>query len=232
MPEQSRLKKPLLYAFVASVLVGALLGIALVVRNQWGWYEVRVIFTTIIIAVASLCGLACDLSRTPRGKNLLPYAGMILTAVAATVALVGMWSDLDSEWFWKSTAVLSILAVATVHVCLLSIARLVRRFQLVYFFAVQIIYGLALLISFMIISEIEGEGMWRVVAALGIMTAAVTLIIPILHRIGRLEAEGAGLRMPLAERNLASLDEEITRLKSRLEQLEKLRSDVAGESGS
>lgn len=232
MSENSRLKKPLLYALVVSVVIGALLGIALIVRNQWGWYEVRVLFTTIIIAVASLCGLACDLSRTPRGKNLLPYAGLILTALAATEALVGMWSELDTKWFWKSTTCLTIFAVATVHVCLLSIAKLVRRFQLVYFFAIQIIFGLAILLSAMIIYEIEGEGIWRIVATLSIVTAALTLIIPMLHRIGKLEAEGAGLRTPLAERNLVLIDEEIVRLKERLEQLEKLRSDVAGESGS
>ena len=62
MQNHGDLKRPLLYLAVGSVMVGAVLGIIVVLRNTWGWFEVRVILTTITIAVASLCGLACDLS--------------------------------------------------------------------------------------------------------------------------------------------------------------------------
>lgn len=72
MNNDRNLKRPLLYMLVGSVMLGAALGIIVVLRNTWGWFEVRVILTTITVAVSSLCGLACDLSRTPRGANLLP----------------------------------------------------------------------------------------------------------------------------------------------------------------
>ena len=93
----------------------------------------------------------------------------------------------------------------------------------------QIIFGLAALLSTMIVFEIDNDPIWRVVATLSIIGAALTLIIPILHRLGRTEQEGAALRMPLEERNLATIDEEIARTKSRLHELEKLRREVAGD---
>ena len=180
MSEDLSLKKPLLYALIISVILGAILGIVLILRNTWGWFEVRVMLTTVIVAIASLCGLACDLSKLPFGVNLLPRAGMILTALSAAMLLLGMWSDINSEVFWKSAITLCTFAVATVHVCLLSIARLARRFRWVSFIGSQLVYGLAIMLTIVIVGEVESEGLWRFIAALSIVVAAITLVIPIL----------------------------------------------------
>lgn len=228
MQEPHNLKRPLLYVLVASVIVGALLGIVIVLRNRWNWFEIRVMLTTIILATASLCGLACDLSRTPRGANLLPRAGFLLTFIGATLILIGMWSDLESGWFWKPTASLSVFAIATVHVCLLSIARLAAKFRWVFFIAWQVIYGVAMLICIMIIWEIESEAVFRFLAAISIVDAALTLVIPLLHRISKTEDEPNLAITPLDERNIEAIDEEISTLKKRISKLEKLRSEIAG----
>ena len=227
--ETSNLKRPLLYALIVSVIFGAVLGIILVLRGKWGWYETRVILTTIVIAISSLCGLACDLSRTPRGLNLLPKSGLALTGISAVMILIGMWADFDEEWFWKTAASISIFAVATVHVCLLSIARLVRRFQWVFFIAWQAIFGLAALLVFVIVAEVDSEEMMRIVAVASIVVAALTLVIPILHRIGRMESNKGDLLMPVDERTVDSIDFEIAKLHKQIAQLEKLRSEITGE---
>ncbi len=229
MTEPTSLKKPLLYALIASVVLGAGLGIILVLRNEWGWYEVRVILTTVIIAVASLCGLACDLSKTPIGTNLLPKSGLAMTGLAAALMLIGMWSEIESDSFWKLAAVVSILGVATVHVCLLSIAQLERRFQWVYFVACQIIFGLAAILSFALVFEIDSDELWRIVAAISIVVAALTLVIPILHRIGRMSGNREPLLMPIDARNVADIDEQILQLEDRIKRLSQLRSKILRE---
>ncbi len=226
MNGQSNLKRPLLYSLVGSVVLGALLGIVLVLRNTWGWFEVRVILTTITVAIASLCGLACDLSRTPRGANILPRCGLLLTLVAAGLILAGMWTDLEKDGFWKFTASVSIFAVATVHICLLSIAQLARRFRWVFFIACQVIYGLAVLLSVIVFWELENERMFRFVAMISIVDAALTLVIPLLHRISRADDNHAHLALPIAARNLAAIDDEIATLKKRIVELEKLRLEM------
>ncbi len=229
MNDVRSLKKPLLYALIVSVIFGAILGIVLVLRNTWGWFEVRVMLTTGIIAAASLCGLACDLSKLPRGFNWLPRAGLLLTGLAAAILLLGMWSEIDSEAFWKTAITLCIFAVATVHVCLLSIARLVGRFRWVSFIGNQLIYGLAVMLTIVIVEEVDSEALWRFIAALSIVVAAITLVIPILHRIGRAEGNKVELLMPIDQRNIASIEQEIARLRQQIEKLEKVKAAIINE---
>ena len=216
----------MLYSLVGSVVLGALLGIVLVLRNTWGWFEVRVILTTVTVAIASLCGLACDLSRTPRGANILPRGGLVLTLVAAGLILAGMWTDLNKDGFWKFTISVSIFAVATVHICLLSIAQLAKRFRWVYFIACQVIYGLAVLLAVIVFWELENERMFRFVAMISIVDAALTLVIPLLHRISRTDDNHSHIAAPIAARNLAAIDAEVAALKKRIVELEKLRLEM------
>jgi hypothetical protein len=213
---------------VGSVIAAAVLGIALVLLNTWGWFEIRVILTTITIAVASVVGLACDLSRTPRGINALPIAGLILTTIAAVMILLGMWADIKPDAFWKTTASIAIFAVAATHVSLLSIARLAGNFRWVYFIACQIIFGLAILLVAIIFFEIDVDRTFRFIAALAILDTAVTLIIPILHRIGKSDPQSRAASL-LDQNNIASIDAEILRLKRQLADLERLKLELAGE---
>ncbi|KAA5540738.1 hypothetical protein FYK55_20355 [Roseiconus nitratireducens] len=228
MESSSRLKRPLLYALIGSVILAALLGIIVVLRNNWGWFEVRVILTTLVVAVASLCGLACDLSRTPGGRNWLPRSGLLLTLLAAILILVGMWVEIHAIEFWKCTWIVSIFTVATVHVCLLSIAKLPSRFRWVYFISWQIIYGLAALLSAIIVFEFDSQGVWQFVAAHSIVVAAISFVIPILHRIGKMDPNRGDLLMPVDARNVDSIDREIARLQGRITELQRMRSEITG----
>jgi hypothetical protein len=221
------LKRGLLYLAVVSILLAALLGIVLILRNTWDWFEVRVILTTVTVGVASLCGLACDVSRTPRGRNLLPAAGFVLTAGAAGMILVGMWAELDSEPFWKVATSTCVLSVAATHVSLLSIARLASRFRWVFAIACQIVFGLALLIIAIIVWEINVEQVFRLVAALAILDAAITLAIPILHRISKTDADSRTVMSIVEQNNLTAIDDEISRLRQRIAELEGVRSELA-----
>jgi hypothetical protein len=232
MKDHRNLKRPLLYLLIGSVVLGAVLGIIIVLRNKWGWFEVRVVLTTLTVAIASLCGLACDLSRTPRGRNVLPNVGLALTFLAAVMILGGIWADVDSEGYWKMTVSLAIFAIANVHVSLLSIARLAGRFRWVFLVTCQVIYGLALLLWIMIIWEIDNDRMFRFLAALSILDAALTLVIPLLHRISKADdGSGSPTQTVLDERNVAALDHEIALLRKRLDSLEKLRAEIVGGTG-
>jgi hypothetical protein len=227
MQEAHSFRRPLLYALIGSVLFAALLGVLLVLQEKWGWFEIRVILTTITIATASVCGLACDLSRTPRGTNALPIAGLALTAIGAGLILLGMWLDVASKGYWKTGASASILAVATAHVALLSIVRLEGNYRWVFFIACQIIFGLAVLLVAIIVLEIDVDRTYRFIAAITILDAAVTLIVPILHRISKTTPPSHATSL-LDEKNLASIDAEIVRLNKQLAELERLKAELGG----
>ena len=216
MSAPSRFKQPLLYALIVSILMGAVLGIVLILRNTWGWLEVRVMLTTLVIAVGSLAGLACEFSRRPIGRNLAAISGLVLIALSTLLWLFCIWGEPNDEWFWKSV---SILALANVHVCLLSNARLASRFRWVYLVTVQIVCGLAFLLLVMLWGEHDSPALWRIIATLSILVAALTLIIPILHRIGRHDGVRADQFTPSEEQSIASIDADIKKLESQLTQL-------------
>ena len=226
MDDAHKLKRPLLYLLVASVILAVVLGIAIVLRNEWGWFEVRVILTTLTIAAASVCGLACDVSRALRGYNLLARSGMALAVVAAALVLLAMWSDVNSKVYWKVTISATVFAIATAHVCLLSVARLARRFRWVQTVAYQVIYGLALLIVIVFIWQIDNQHMFQMIAAVSILDAGLTLVIPILHRISKTDPTTPPPLTLFEEKNVAAIDGEILQLKKRIAELEKLREEI------
>ncbi len=212
-----------LWGLIGSVILGAVLGIVFILCDSWGWFEMQVMLTTVIVAVTSLCGLACDLSRTPRGRNLLPKSGLALAIATAGLLLVGIWGDVESESYWKATACVSIGGVAVVHVCLLSIAKLAKRFQWIHLIGSQIIFGFALLLCAVIIGEIDSKEVWRLIAATSIVIGAFSLTVPILHRISKLDRLGEDLSSPIEVQNLAAIDDEIVALQKRIAELLRVR---------
>jgi hypothetical protein len=70
--------------------------------------------------------------------------------------------------------------------------------------------------------------MFRVLAVVSIVDAALTLVIPLLHRIGKTDANRSAMMMPLDERNVVAIDQELVLLKKRISELEKLRDEIAG----
>lgn len=228
-------RKTLLYGLIGSIVVGACFGIFVVLRNEWHWFEVRVMLSILVIGVASLLGLGCDLSRTPslgRGiawQNLLPALGLATCLVTAAALLLGIWTDASGESFWKGVATGCIVTISTVHVSMLGIAQLARRFKWVMFVAYQTVYGLAALLVVMLWGSGPDDQLARLTIVLGIVNAAITLIIPLLHRIsrGELRANEGGVTpvsSMLEQASLQAIDEEILQVRNRLADLEQIRS--------
>jgi hypothetical protein len=223
--------RPLLFRIlIGSIVFGAGLGLVFVLRGEWSWFEVRVIMTAATIAVASVAGMACDLARSSRRANVMPWVGLGLTVATAVLVLIGIWPEIDSEFYWKLTGCVGVFAAAAVQVCLLAMARLSRRFAWVFLLAMQVAFGLATVITAIIVFEPRSEGVWQFVAALAIVDAALVLIVPVLHRLSRLEEPGEDLLSPLGEQNLAAIDAELDRLRRRIRHLETLRAEMTGEA--
>lgn len=215
-----RLTKCFLWLFIASIVATALAGIAAIAGPGWnGWFELKIL-TTAIIAAASVCGLACGGCLT-RGHRVLPTAGLALTGVSACLLLNGLWVEISSEAYWKTTLPISFFAVACAHLSMLFMANLAGGYRWAYIVAHQLILGLAALLSAGLIFEEQllSEAFWRFTGVLVILVAAVTLLIPVFHRLSRdaIAAERAVVDPLLA------VDEEIAAVKRRLAELENKR---------
>jgi len=212
-------KKAFLYSLIGSVALSALLGIVAVLSGRFGWLEVRVILTTVTIAVASICGLACGAYWGTSAGRALPLLGIALTFLGAAMLILGVWTDVDTEVYWKVAAAICVFAVACAHLSLLSMARLAEWFQWSLVAAYLIIFGVASLIAVMIFFEINEQGMFRLLAVSAIVDATFTVLIPIFHRLSRND-----ISSPKNEAtNVAQIDAEIARLRRRIAELEALK---------
>lgn len=228
--ESVPVKKSFLYCLVVSVAIAAIVGIAAILSGDFGWFELRILLTTLTVAAASMCGLSSWVYRAARGATVLPLSGLVLTALASVLIVAGLWVEVDSEGYWKAAATFSVFAVACAHLALLSLARLARSFRWSLVAAHVIILAVATLISILILGEIEEEGMFRLLAVGAIVDAAITLLVPIFHRLSRgtIDIGGAAVSggEPAARR--AAIDAEIARLRARIEELERSREELAG----
>ena len=221
---QNTFKRIVLYCLIGSVAIGAVLAILFVLLNTWSWFEVRVLLSTIVIAVASLCVMACELARVPKDLNLFPWCGFVLIALSTILLLVGMWVDIDDEIYWKTASSFCIVAIATVHVCLLSVVPLASRFNVIFYIAMQISYGLAIICVLLVFEAFEFDDIaMRLVILLTILAAALSLVIPLLSRLSRTDRTAVELSTPLELRNADAIDDEIALLRNRIAELEKLK---------
>ena len=215
-------KKAFLYALIGSVVLGALLGIMAILSGRFGWLEVRVLLTTAAIAVASICGLACGAYLSTGRGRILPLAGIALTLLAAGMVIGGIWHTTFSDGYWQTAASASVFAVACAHLSLLSMARLADWFRWSLTAAYVVILGVAGLIVLMILREQHGTGMMELLGVAAIVDAAITIVIPILHRLSRddLSGQTGTGEIGTANPELDEIDAEIVRLRQRIAELE------------
>jgi hypothetical protein len=213
------LKRIFLRLMIASIALSAALGILGILTARYGWFDLRILLTTVTIGVASISGLACGASLESGRQILLPRIGIGLTALAAALMIIGMWMDVSEDAFWKIAVTASIFAVSVAHISLLSMAGLAPRFQWTWPVANVIVFGLASLLSIMFIRESGSDDLWQIVGVLAILDAAVSVVIPVLHRLSAHDAVSRGV-------DVAAIDREIATLRERILELEQRRAGI------
>ena len=219
--DKFNIRRIFLYTLIASVAVSTLIGIGVILLGNFGNFEVRVLMTTLTVTVTSILGLACGAYfETGRGRRL-PLAGIVLSIVSAVMCSFIIWDVLDdSESFIKAFLTATLLAAACSHLSLLMLARLDRRFawsRVVAFVSIGLLAAILLYILWWE-PESSGDMIFRVLGVLGILTASITVLTPVLHKLSSASAEPAALD---------AVDQEIEKLKQRLVELETERSRLA-----
>jgi hypothetical protein len=246
------LQTHLTYALIASITVGALLGILAILFEFNSPIIDKILLTNGAMAVFSLCGMACTTAQSSLQKRnailllsenedamaahtlkalfIVTNAGLVLSTATALLVIAATWNEgLVVELYWQVSGVAAILTVASVHICLLSIAILPRRYEFLFWIAFHIIIfiatALAINIFFPIIDHM-GSSFSRLMGVLGVIDGAITSVIPMLHRVGVMEA---GEAANLAEnRDVAAIDREIVELQAQMDRLKRARNSIQG----
>lgn len=227
--ENWRLKKFFLYLLVCSIALSALMGIWAIISGEFGELQSRILATTTTVVGMSILGLACGAYlESPRSHRMpavaVPVLGIVLTVVSALVIFWLIWAS--DSWGGENTfKILStslIFAFSFAQLSLLSLARLSARFRWALTAAYAVALLLASIISAIIITEARGDDglVFRLIGVLAVADAALTVMIPIFHRLSRAEFSIA------APPTISAVEAEIADLKSRLARLEMQRDDI------
>jgi hypothetical protein len=123
-----------------------------------------------------------------------------MPGLSAAMLISGAWSEINSEGYWKTTAVLSVLAIACAHALALLSVRLRPAHSWIQIATAVTTLILAVVVSGMILGEVDDKGMFKLVAVLAILAALETLVIPILGRLNKGQAEPPSRTLVLTER--------------------------------
>lgn len=201
MPDLN-LRSIFLKLLIASVAVSAAFGIVVILFGDFGYFEVRVLMTTLTVTVTSILGLACGACIEAGRGRLLSIAGIAFSILSALALFLIIWNALDdSEIFVKSTLTLIIFAVTCSHLSLLSIALLDRRFVWSRYVAFICDLSLAAILLYILWFEPESSGdtVMRIIAVMSILIAAITVITPVFHKLSNTERTPEQIRDEIEE---------------------------------
>lgn len=226
--ENLKVKKTFLYTLIISIVVSALLGIWAILANEFGEFQGRVLATTLIVVGTSILGLACGaFLESPKSTNLslkiIPISGIILAFITALSTLLLIWQISSSQdWLMlKTIGVCGVFAFSLAQLSLLSMANLSEKFLGALTIAYSVILILAVMIAILIIAEPQNEDGWlmRIIGVLGIIDAAVTVMIPIFHRLSRGD-------FATNQSTVGQIESEINELQNQIEKLEAQKEEL------
>lgn len=184
--------RPLVFrTIILFVVVNAAVGIAMVVAggdDQLGDTDGNVLLTTLTVSGAGLLMLICFLAFEARRPVILPaFPAFVVATILIGLVLVVLhiWVDVDSEPVANGTATIAVVAVASSHICLLSMARIRLTFAWLPLLAVIFTVGLAASIVYIVWNDDREALHWRILAVLAILTAATSVLVPIVDRFLR-----------------------------------------------
>jgi hypothetical protein len=184
----SAVKRLALQVFIGFLGLTAAVAVISVLSGSFGDFQVKVLISTFSISAAAICSMACAAFVERRQGKALGLSGIGASVLAALLVIVGVWVEVDDTEFWKATGTVIVVAAGLAHSFLLALPRLAASHRWVQIVAAVAIALLSLMIIFAVWGEIEDEAYYRFLAAVSIVVVLLTLTIPILMRLGSIEA--------------------------------------------
>ncbi len=192
-----QIRKLSLKVFIGFLAITALIAIVALLSGSSNPVTGKILVTCLSISGASICSMSCAAYLEKRKKPAaLGFTGIVLSILAAVLIVVGVWSDIQYEPYWKGTGNVIVIAIAFAHAFLLWIPQLDLRHRWIQPVSSITIGVLSIQIIFSIWSEVENELYLRFLAVVAILAALETLVIPILMKL-RKETPAKGTTLTL-----------------------------------
>ena len=162
--------------------------VVLVLCIWWpGWGDeplLRSMLTTAALLAAYILAIPCAALREKRRWVPTALAGLAACAIALLMALVCIWAeDTDNVVFGKATLIATFVAFSFAHTCLLGQIAAGAALDWLRQGTVVIVWVVAGLASWMLLTEPDGEIWFRLLGAAGVTDACGSLALIIMAKI-------------------------------------------------
>ena len=184
---------------ICSFSIAALAGVAVLITGRdLSDTEVNVLYTTLVVGVASI-SLLCNLSTAQTRWAAVGALGGLATTVATVTSLLLIWAHFyDEEVYWQTWGIAITVAMSLAQVCLLLVvtreaAPHVQKLLVATLVAVAWVCGH---ICLLIVAPDLGDGSWRVLGIAAILDVLGTVVVAALARSGSRRPAPAALTVP------------------------------------
>jgi hypothetical protein len=181
--DYTEIRKLSLKVFLGFLGLTALIAIISVLSGQFGKIQFKILATCSTISAASICSMSCAAFIERKRLKALGLSGILLSLLSACLLIVGIWSEMHSEGFWKTSMTLVVGAVSFAHAFLLALPELNNRQKWIQTLSSISIGVLALLIVVALWGEIQEDGYYRLLTVVAIIVGLETLSIPIVMKL-------------------------------------------------
>jgi hypothetical protein len=220
MNETSTFRRAAATLTIGSFSLAALMGIlALLGGGSFGDGEARVLLTTLIVGCASICAL-CYLATAGTPWAPVGVVGAVTLILPVATSLVLVWADWDlfdndMDGTWKAFGIGVVAAVSLAQICLLlALAGNRESLRFVLWSTVGLAVLLAILVSGMILGEVDAGDVWRFIGVVAILDVLGTVVTIALAKFGgRREPERPGytpnhlVRVTLSDAHAAAIED-------------------------
>lgn len=172
-----------LLVFIGFLILTALIAMVTVLTGTWGETQAKILASTLTISAASICSMSCIAFVEKRKRKPLGLIGIFLSITAAILLITGMWPEINSDGYWKTTLTFGVFAVALAHAFLLSLPDLDDRQKWIQPVTAVTIGILAFQIVIAFWGEINNDWYYRFLILIAILLGLETLVIPILMKL-------------------------------------------------
>lgn len=183
MADYNQLRQRSLYSFIGFLALSALVAIGAVLWGRLGWWESRVLITTLTISGVSIDAMGCAVYLERRPHHWLPLTGIVLALTAGVLVIFGAWADIDNVPYWKTAATTTAFAIACTHASLLALVRLPAEQQWLQLVARGTIFLSASLLALALMAEISDSSYYKLLLVVVILVTLFTVVIPLLGRL-------------------------------------------------
>ncbi|MDA0232766.1 MAG: hypothetical protein O3B04_02550 [Chloroflexi bacterium] len=166
---------------LASIAVNAVIAIVAIVSGDFSDLDGKILITSLSVTGGAVLTLANMAARTRCSLKYVPEAGAVASIIGFSILVYGAWDEFGSENISKAATTAIFIGSGTAHGALLSLSRLAPPYLVVMVITVTWESNVT-----------DSETFARTMGVVGVLLAAVTLAVPVLHRASRGELAAGG----------------------------------------